>query len=139
MHDYKLYFDGASRGNPGLAGAGAVIYEGAAEKYAVTAFVGENATNNEAEYYGLIIGLQTCVEEGLIGTLRVIGDSQLVIRQMKGIYAVKHPRLIELHSVARQLAGRLVASGCTVVYDHVLRGANKRADELSNMAIDCRE
>jgi ribonuclease HI len=136
MSEHNLYFDGASRGNPGLAGAGAVIYEGTVEKYAVTAFVGENATNNEAEYYGLIIGLQTCVEEGLVGTLRVIGDSQLVIRQMKGMYAVRHPRLIELHAAARELAGRLVTGGCTVIYEHVLRGANKRADGLSNAAID---
>ena len=136
MPDYKLYFDGASRGNPGLAGAGAVIYEGDTEKYAVTAYVGDNETNNEAEYYGLIIGLQTCLEEGLVGTLRVIGDSQLVIRQMKGMYAVRHPRLVELHAAARELVRRLVVGGCAVMYDHVLRGENKRADELSNRAIE---
>jgi ribonuclease HI len=101
--------------------------------------VGDNATNNEAEYYGLMIGLQTCLEEGLVGTIRVIGDSQLVIRQMKGEYAVRHPRLIGLHAAARELAGRLVARGCAVVYEHVLRGANRRADELSNKAIEERE
>jgi ribonuclease HI len=139
MPEHNLYFDGASRGNPGLAGAGAVIYEGTAEKYAVTAYVGDNATNNEAEYYGLIIGLQTCLEERLVGTLRVYGDSQLVIRQMKGMYAVRHPRLVELHAAARELVRRLVAGGCTVLYEHVLRGENKRADELSNRAIDSRE
>lgn len=136
MPDYTLYFDGASRGNPGLAGAGAVVYDGTVEKYAVTAYVGDNATNNEAEYYGLIIGLQTCLEEKLVGTIRVIGDSQLVIRQMKGMYAVRHPRLIELHAAVQELVRRLVAGGCAVVYEHVMRGANKRADELSNKAID---
>ncbi len=139
MPDYKLYFDGASRGNPGAAGAGAVIYEGAVEKYAVTAYVGDNATNNEAEYYGLIIGLQTCLEERLVGTLRVYGDSQLVIRKMKGMYAVKHPRLVGLHAAARELVGKVVGGGCSVSYEHLLRGANQRADELSNAAIDCKE
>ncbi len=136
MPTYKLYFDGASRGNPGLAGAGAVMYEGNMEKYAVTAYVGDNATNNEAEYYGLIIGLQTCLEEGLVGAIQVVGDSQLVIRQMKGMYAVRHPRLVELHAAAQELVRRLVAGGCKVVYEHVLRGENKRADELSNRAIE---
>jgi ribonuclease HI len=133
MPDYKLYFDGASRGNPGPAGAGAVLYADGVEKFAVTAYVGDRATNNEAEYYGLLIGLQTCVEEGLVGTIRVYGDSQLVIRQMKGMYAVKHPRLIELHSAARELIRQL---GGVVTFEHVLRGGNARADALSNKAID---
>ena len=61
-----------------------------------------------------------------MGTLRVIGDSQLVIRQMKGMYAVRHPRLIALHTAALELVGRLAAGGCRVEYDHVLRGENKR-------------
>ncbi len=139
MPDYKLYFDGASRGNPGSAGAGAVIYEGETEKYAVTAYVGDNATNNEAEYYGLLIGLQTCVEERLVGTLRVYGDSQLVIRQMKGMYAVRHPRLLELHTAVCDLVRKLTTGGCKVSYEHLLRSANRRADELSNMAIDSKE
>lgn len=134
MPNYTLYFDGASRGNPGPAGAGAVIYADGVEKFAVTAYVGDRATNNEAEYYGLLIGLQTCVEEGL-RSVKVYGDSQLIIRQMKGMYAVKHPRLLELHNATRELIRQL---GGVVTFDHVLRGGNARADALSNKAIDDR-
>ena len=83
--DYLLKFDGCSKGNPGLAGAGAVIYHDNKEIWYDSFFVGEKFTNNHAEYAGLILGLQQA-KDMEIKSLRIEGDSQLVINQMKGIY-----------------------------------------------------
>lgn len=82
---YVLHFDGCSKGNPGVAGAGAVIYEDGQEIYSKAVFVGEHETNNVAEYTGLLIGMQAAIEQG-IRKLIVRGDSQLIIRQMLGEY-----------------------------------------------------
>jgi ribonuclease HI len=126
---HTLFFDGCSKGNPGRAGAGAVIYNAVgAEVFAESAFVGPAATNNEAEYAGLIMGLNEAVKRG-ITELHVCGDSQLVIRQMQGKYRVNSPKLVPLHECAAQL----VSSLTTVVFKHVYRDSNKRADALSNV------
>ena len=86
---HTLYFDGCSKGNPGMAGAGAVIYdEQLIEVWSTAHFVGNHSTNNEAEYTGLLIGLRKSVDLG-IDHLLVRGDSQLIIRQLKGEYKVK--------------------------------------------------
>lgn len=128
--DYRMNFDGCSKGNPGLCGAGAVIYHNDNEIWTQSFFVGENATNNRAEYAGLILGLQQAVEYG-IKSLHVQGDSQLVINQMKGLYKCSSPNLIELYERAKELESKFEK----VYYEHVLRNLNKRADELSNIAI----
>jgi ribonuclease HI len=112
--EYRMKFNGCSKGNPGLAGAGAV-------------FVGENFTNNHAEYAGLILGLQQAKALG-IKHLKVEGDSLLVINQMKGAYKCKSINLI----VARELETHFE----NIEYVHISRNHNKRADELSNIAID---
>ena len=83
--DYKLFFDGASKGNPGLAGAGAVIYHYEKEIWHGHKFIGKKATNNEAEYSGLIIGLNKAIELN-IKSLLVNVDSLLVINQLTGKY-----------------------------------------------------
>lgn len=129
--DYKLNFDGCSKGNPGLAGAGAVIYHFDKECWADTFFVGEMFTNNHAEYAGLILGLQQAKIMG-IKCLKVEGDSLLVINQMKGAYKCKSINLLELHEKAKQLESHFEK----IEYEHVFRNKNKRADELSNIAID---
>jgi ribonuclease HI len=130
-YDYKLNFDGCCKGNPGLAGCGAVLYNFDKEIWSNHFFVGENATNNHAEYAGLILGLQQAKEFG-IKNLNVEGDSQLVINHMKGVYKCRSPNLIELYNKAKELE----SSFDSIEYIHVLRNMNKRADELSNISVE---
>jgi ribonuclease HI len=131
LPSYKLFFDGCSKGNPGLAGAGAVIYNGDHEEvWSGSTFVGKSATNNQAEYVGLIYGLNKAAELN-IDSLSVYGDSQLVIRQMTGKYKCKSPHLIDLHNEAKKLTEKFTH----LQFTHVLRHLNKRADELSNEGI----
>lgn len=129
--DYKLMFDGGSRGNPGLSGAGAVLYHFNKEIWCGTFFVGENNTNNHAEYSGLILGLQQAKDLN-IKYLRVEGDSLLVINQMKGIFKCRSENLIDLYNKAKELVSYFEI----IEFNHVLRNKNKRADQLSNIAID---
>jgi ribonuclease HI len=129
--DYIMKFDGCSKSNPGLAGAGAVIYHFDKEIWAESFFIGELFTNNHAEYAGLILGLQQSKALG-IKHLKVEGDSLLVINQMKGLYKCKSMNLIELYEKARELESNFE----TIEYEHIYRNKNKRADELSNIAIE---
>lgn len=125
---HTLFFDGCSKGNPGRAGAGAVIYdESNNEVFAESVFAGYSATNNEAEYTGLILGLNTALKQG-ITELQVRGDSQLVIRQMQGKYKVNSPKLAPLYQCAVTLASKF----SKIDYEHVYRDSNARADALSN-------
>lgn len=126
-----LYFDGCSKGNPGRSGAGAVIYdESMTEIWSSAVFVGPHCTNNEAEYTGLLVGLRKAKEMGIC-CLIVRGDSQLIIRQMKGEYKVKSETLKPLHEEAVELAKSIGQ----VQYEHVYRELNKRADKLSNLGL----
>ena len=132
IFEYKLFFDGCSKGNPGYAGAGAVIYNSENnEIWSGTSFVGIKATNNQAEYSGLIMGLQKAYEMN-IKTLSVKGDSLLVIQQMKGKYKCNSPNLIGLFETAKNLEKNFE----TIEYNHVLRHLNTRADKLSNDAVN---
>ena len=125
-----LYFDGASKGNPGLSGAGAVIYEGGddIEVYSESVFVGLKETNNVAEYTGLLAGLKAALNMGT-KRLAVKGDSDLIIKQMNGAYKVKSPNLIGLYEEAKKLAEQFEK----ITFVHVYRHMNKRADELANI------
>src|SRR3954470_7757452 len=99
----RLFCDGASRGNPGLASAGAVIYDGASGK--VLAEISQPlgiATNNVAEYQALILGLGEALKLG-IRKVAVFLDSQLLVRQLTGRYRVRHPDMLRLHEQARGL------------------------------------
>lgn len=129
--EYLLQFDGCSKGNPGLAGSGAVIYNYADEIWGTSVFIGEKKTNNEAEYNGLIIGLLEAQNMGL-RHLAVEGDSMLVIKQMRGEYKVKSKNLIELYDKAKTISDSFE----TISFTHIYRANNKRADELSNLALD---
>lgn len=129
--DAVMTFDGGSRGNPGPAAWGFTItgHDGT-----VLAAAGRTigvATNNEAEYGGLIAGLERALELG-IDNLSVHGDSKLVIEQMAGRWKVKSPGLQGLHRIARGHAARLAS----VTYGHVRRGENAAADRLVNAALD---
>jgi len=130
-NDYILYFDGCSKGNPGPAGAGAVIYQNDIEVWSEAIFVGAKETNNVAEYAGLILGLRKAVQMG-IHSLLIRGDSQLVIRQMRGEYKVSSANMIPLYKEAKGLC----ASIQSIAFEHVYRDKNTRADTLSNEGIN---
>jgi ribonuclease HI len=127
---FKMNFDGCSKGNPGLSGAGAVIYEDNEEIWGNQLFVGEKFTNNHAEYAGLILGLQQASKMNIKNIL-VEGDSLLVINQMSNIYNCNSTNLIELYNKAKELEKNFEK----IHYQHVDRKFNKRADQLSNVAV----
>jgi ribonuclease HI len=127
---YTLFFDGCSKGNPGKAGAGAVLYNNDIEIWNKSHYISEKQTNNYAEYMGLIIGLEEVVKQN-ITSLQVKGDSLLVIRQMKGEYKVNSANILELYKTAMSLTKAINK----VDFIHVYRKDNKRADALSNEAL----
>ena len=129
--DYVMYFDGCSKGNPGHAGIGAVIYQNADELWGASQYIGDTKTNNQAEYSALIFGLQSAIDHN-IKELLVYGDSQLVINQMNNIYKVKHPYLIILYNQAKELTKQFNY----IEFKHILRNKNNRADELANLGIN---
>jgi len=127
----RLYVDGAARGNPGPAGAGAVILSPDGHVVAkLGKFLGDS-TNNVAEYMGLILGLKRakamCIKE-----LDVFSDSELMVKQLAGDYAVKAEHLRPLHDEARSL----LKGFSEVEVRHVPREENAQADLMSNRAID---
>ena len=131
--EYVLRFDGACKGNPGLAGAGAVIYLSKEKEeiyWSGYQFIGEHATNNIAEYEGLLLGLKYAIEKG-ITHLRVEGDSLLVIKQMKGEWKVSAKHLREYHQAAKDLEQLFLS----ITYEHIYRNRNQLADEFANQAI----
>ncbi len=128
---YMMAFDGCSKGNPGRAGAGAVIYCNRAEIWADAKFVGAKETNNVAEYAGLIMGLHEALRRN-IKQLTVQGDSELIIKQMKKEYAVKSPNIKAYYEAAAELAAKFER----VHFKHVYRNHNVRADALSNAGIE---
>lgn len=127
---YVLFFDGCSKGNPGLAGSGAVLYKNNIEIWSDSFFVGYKITNNVSEYNGLINGLSHVSSMG-IKNLTVKGDSELVINQMIGHYKVNSNNLLPSYNKAKELAKKFDK----ISFFHVYRNDNKRADELSNDGI----
>jgi len=130
---FTLYFDGASRSNPGPASYGGVIYdENGVEQYTYKKYIG-TTTNNVAEYKALLNGLLLAKEKG-ITNLDVYGDSKLVIEQVTGNWKVKSPLLTPIH---REICTFLVNNPFEqITFQHVYRKNNKRADELANEALD---
>jgi ribonuclease HI len=128
---WVVYTDGASRGNPGPASYGAVVYDqDGKERYRASEAIGVT-TNNVAEYRGLVAGLEAALALGA-RRLEVRMDSELIVRQAIGRYRVKNPGLIPLHN--RLLALR--SQFDEVVFRHVPRAQNKVADALANQALD---
>ena len=129
-----LQFDGGSRGNPGPAGIGVVVRaQDGTPLVTLGRFIGR-ATNNVAEYRALITAME---EAKKLGAKKILikGDSELIIKQMKGEYRVKNEALREL-SVE---AGRLARELGNVEYRHVKRAHNELADKLVNDALDAAE
>lgn len=127
----RLYTDGAARGNPGPAGAGAVIISPDGHVVAkIGKFLGDS-TNNVAEYMGLILGLRRAKAMG-IKELDVFSDSELLVRQLAGDYAVKAEHLRPLHDEARSL----LKTFSEIQVRHIPREENAQADAMSNRAID---
>jgi ribonuclease HI len=133
--EYILRFDGASRGNPGHSGAAASIYkhQGSECIWFDSEYLGANKTNNQAEYKGLILGLEECVRKNLNRPLLIQGDSELIIKQMKGEYQVKHKKLIPLYNKARSLISIL---RFPVLLRWIPREKNIHCDKMANDAID---
>ena len=129
-----LFCDGGARGNPGPAAIGAVVLDPATDPPSELATVSERigvATNNVAEYHGLVAALQWAADHKLT-ELHVKGDSLLLIQQMLGKYRIKNEGLLPLYREARHLCARIGR----VTFEHIPRERNKHADRLSNVGMD---
>jgi ribonuclease HI len=123
--------DGGARGNPGPAAYGVVIRNGQGVVLAELAEYLGQQTNNVAEYSGLLAALDYAVREKH-ASLTVVSDSELLVRQMKGIYKVSSPALKELYAKAQAMVRRLDR----FCIEHVLREKNREADRLVNKVLD---
>ncbi len=125
------FSDGAARGNPGPAGAGGVLIDGeTGEKLELGRYLGET-TNNVAEYQGFLMVLEAARQKG-VRELVMCTDSELLVKQVKGVYRVKAEHLIPLFNATRDK----LRSFDKVDVRHVRRELNKDADRMSNRAID---
>jgi probable phosphoglycerate mutase len=125
------YIDGGSRGNPGPAGYGVRVEDDAGQLVAELHRSLGIATNNVAEYNGLLAALEWAVDHS-VPTLEIRSDSELLVKQMLGVYRVKNAGLQPLFQRARLLAHRVGR----VTFRHVRRELNKEADRLANLAMD---
>ena len=128
---WRLYCDGASRGNPGPAGAGVVLIDPQGrERVRQGRYLGRT-TNNVAEYQALLLGLAEALRLG-VKKLRVLADSELIVKQLTGRYRVKSPHLIPLWREALNALKKFESWAIA----HVPREENHLADEAANRAID---
>ncbi len=127
---YEVYIDGASLSNPGSAGIGVVVKKDGRVLKEISKPIGKG-TNNVAEYTALIEGLKTLKSMG-IGSARVFSDSELVVKQVKGEYAVKSPQLKELYIEALKLLDKFD----NIELIHIEREKNRAADRLAKRAAE---
>jgi len=130
---WTLFVDGASRKNPGPSGAGIYIEKDNVLEIKEGYYLGVK-TNNQAEYLAAILGLfmlQEHIKKG--DTVRIISDSQLLVRQLIGVYKVKQPHLQPLYSLCKAEMQKI---GATIA--HVLRDQNSEADAMANHGVDCK-
>jgi len=130
-HYLVAHSDGGARGNPGPAGYGVVIQDESGKKVAALSEYLGHQTNNFAEYQGLIAALEYAIQHGP-KALKLISDSELLVRQIKGIYKVKNAVLQDLHARAKELIKQLDWFSI----GHALREHNQEADRLANQAMD---
>jgi len=130
-HYLIAHSDGGARGNPGPAGYGVVIKDQTGRKVAALSEYLGHQTNNFAEYQGLIAALEYALEQGP-KALKLISDSELLVKQIKGIYKVRNPTLQDLHARAKALIAQLDWFSI----GHALREHNQEADQLANEAMD---
>ena len=129
---YVTMILGGSRGNPGLSGCGAILFDDKMETvWKESQFVGSKATNNQAEYAGLILGLKAAVERE-VTSLEIEGDSLLVVKQIAGEYKVRSAGLKPLHAEAMKLLAKIPQWSAR----NIPREENGLADELANNAMD---
>ena len=129
----KANIDGGARGNPGPAAYGVIVRDAKGEIIAELSDYLGIQTNNYAEYSGLLAALDFAVREKH-SSLKVLSDSELLVRQMQGRYKVKSPGLIDLYDRARALVRKLEHFSI----EHVLRQYNREADSLVNQVLDSR-
>ena len=129
----KANIDGGARGNPGPAAYGVIVRDAKGEIIAELSDYLGIQTNNYAEYSGLLAALDFAVREKHL-SLKVLSDSELLVRQMQGRYKVKSPGLIDLYDRARALVRKLEHFSI----EHVLRQYNREADSLVNQVLDSR-
>ena len=122
--------DGGSRGNPGPAAFGAYISLPNGQNVEIKGFI-PHSTNNVAEYNGLLAALRWAAEHG-VKNLHIRADSELLVKQMKGVYRVRNAGLVPLYEEARGLSRQVGR----VTFEHVRREFNKEADRLCNEAMD---
>jgi ribonuclease HI len=131
LPDWTIYADGASRGNPGPAAIGAVVYDKRKREAATVSRRIGRGTNNEAEYQAAIAGLEAALGLGG-GSVQLRMDSELVVRQLLFRYKVRNPRLRPLFERILELRRQFAS----FAVKHVPREQNKRADALANLALD---
>ena len=130
---YTLYFDGASRSNPGPASYGGVIYDENKNEIATyKKYIGKH-TNNVAEYLGCFHGVQACIQEG-IKNVTIYGDSKLVIEQVSGRWKVKSDNIRPIYNEIKKVLDSKPFEH--IEFKHIKRNKNKRADQLANEALD---
>lgn len=128
---WHLFIDGAARGNPGPAGIGVYLIYNKNPIGKKAVYLGKK-TNNQAEYFSLIVGLLFAQNHMKFqDLLNIKSDSELLVRQIGGYYSVKSPNLIKLHKIAKDLLSKI-----DFVIEHIPRERNKIADKLANEAID---
>ena len=128
-----IYTDGASRGNPGPSSAGFVVYEGFNSKIFVyeTAFLLGTQTNNFAEYSAVLEALKMSARNR-VQSLIIKSDSELLVKQLTGLYKVKSPSLKKLNKECQKWIRAL----SQIQFQHIPREQNKRADALANLILD---
>ncbi len=126
-----LYADGGSRGNPGIAGAGCVLFDTQGKEFAYDRIWCGHQTNNFAEYTGMIRGMELALENKVTDLL-VRLDSKLAVEQMSGNWKVKNINIKPLFKKASLLREKFN----NIVFEHIPREKNKRADQLANEAMD---
>lgn len=130
-HHWKLFVDGASRNNPGPSGAGIYILQDEQFFYEYGFYLGKK-TNNQAEYFALLLGLFILRKKVQSqDKVRIISDSLLLVQQIKGVYKVRNPELKPLHTLALRWVQEINADML-----HVLRFDNVNADNMANVGID---
>ncbi len=128
---WELYVDGAARNNPGPAGAGFYLLKNGVSVEEQGMFLGKK-TNNQAEYLALLLGIYYAQQHmGPRDTLVIKADSQLMVRQVQGIYKIKNKELARIHDAIRSMLNAL-----NFKIQHVPREENKVADKLANIGID---
>lgn len=133
LHHLLVFIDGASRGNPGRAGAGVSITDGEGKRICEKGWFLGHKTNNEAEYEALLLGMEEARKLGG-RSVRIYTDSELVQRQVKGVYRVKEPHLRTLY---RKVMEKMKAFDSFEI-EAIPREGNREADLLANLAIEKR-